>query len=55
MVTFVAKNSGEVKKKPIIILKELFFFVLVSTSGANDRRVRIHTEIKEQPLFSIKL
>ena len=36
MVTFVAKNSGEVKKKPMIILKEFIFFVLVSTSGASD-------------------
>ena len=36
MATFVAKNSGEVKKKPMIILKELFFFVLVSTSGVSD-------------------
>ena len=36
MATFVAKNSCEVKKKPMIILKELFFFVLVSTSGASD-------------------
>ena len=25
MATFVAKNSGEVKKKPMIILKEFFF------------------------------
>ena len=36
MATFVAKNSCEVKKKPMIILKELFFFVLVSTSGVSD-------------------
>ena len=36
MATFVAKNSGGVKKKPMIILKECFFFVLVSTSGASD-------------------
>ena len=50
MVTFVAKNSGGVTKKPMIILKEFFFFVLVSTSGA-----RIHTEITEQPSFFIKL
>ena len=26
MATFVAKNSGEVKKKPMIILKEFIFF-----------------------------
>ena len=36
MATFVAKNSGAVKKKPVIFLKEFFFFVLVSTSGASD-------------------
>ena len=30
MATFVAKNSGAVKKKPVIILKEFIFFVLVS-------------------------
>ena len=36
MATFVAKNSGEVKEKPMIILKEFFFFVLVSTSSASD-------------------
>ena len=26
LTTFVAKNSGEVKKKPMIILKEFIFF-----------------------------
>ena len=26
MATFVAKNGGAVKKKPVIILKEFFFF-----------------------------
>ena len=36
MATFVAKNSGGVKKKPMIVLKEFIFFVLVSTSGASD-------------------
>ena len=36
MATFVAKNSGAVKKKPVIILKEFIFFVLVSTSGTSD-------------------
>ena len=36
MVTFVAKNRGGVTKKSMIILKEFFFFVLVSTSGASD-------------------
>ena len=63
MATFVAKNSGGVEKKPMIILKEFIFFVLVSTSGAGistrlpetGRRARIHTEIREQPSFFIKL
>ena len=36
MATFVAKNGGAVKKKPVIILKGVFFFVLVSTSGTGD-------------------
>ena len=36
MATFVAKYSGGVKKKPMIILKEFFSFVLVSTSGGSD-------------------
>ena len=36
MATFVAKNSGAVKKKSVIILKEFIFFVLVSTSSASD-------------------
>ena len=36
MATFIAKNSGGVKKKPMIILEELIFFILVSTSGASD-------------------
>ena len=36
MVTFVAKKSGGVKKKPMIILQEFIIFVLVSTSGVSD-------------------
>ena len=36
MATFVAKNSGGVTKKPMIILKEIIFCVLVSTSCASD-------------------
>ena len=36
MATFVAKNIGGVKKKPMIILKEFIFFIMVSTSGASD-------------------
>ena len=36
MAAFVAKNSGGVKKKPMTILEECFFFVLVSKSGASD-------------------
>ena len=64
MATFVVRNSdGVKKKKPMIILKEFIFFVLVSTSGAGistrlpetGRRARIHTEIREQPSFFIKL
>ena len=35
MATFAAKNSGGVEKKPMIILKELIFFVLDSTSCAS--------------------
>ena len=37
MATFVAKNSGEVKKKPMIILKECFFFRF----SFNERRQRL--------------
>ena len=56
MATFVAKNSGGVKK-PIIFLKEFFFcFVLVLTSGASDQKdSRIHTERRDQPSLFIKL
>ena len=39
METFVAKNSGGVKKKPVIydnLERVYFFFVFVSTSGASD-------------------
>ena len=36
MATFVVKNSGGVTKKPMIILKEFIFFVVVSTSGTSD-------------------
>ena len=39
MATFVAKNNGGVKKKPMIILKEFFFSFSVSTSGASDWQV----------------
>ena len=39
MATFVATNSGGVKKTPMIILKECFFFVLVSTSWVSDWQV----------------
>ena len=37
MATFVAKNSGGVKKKPMIILKEFFFFRF----SFNKRRQRL--------------
>ena len=36
MATFIAKKSCGVKKKPMINLEELIFFILVSTSGASD-------------------
>ena len=58
MATFVAKNSGEVKQKLMIILKE-FVFIRVSfnkpVATATDRRARIHNEIREQPSFFVKL
>ena len=37
MVTFVAKNGGGVKKMPMIILKEFFFFRF----SFNKRRQRL--------------
>ena len=52
MATSVAKNSGGVKKKPMIILKEFFFSFQFHATG---RHARIHTEITEQPSFFIKL
>ena len=57
MATFVAKNSGEVKKKPMIILEEFIFFSFQFQQAAlaTGRRARIHTEIREQPSFSTKL
>ena len=50
------KNSGGVRKKPMIILKEFIFFSFKFQQAAPEtgRRARIHTEIREQPLF-IKL
>ena len=52
---FVAKNSGGVKKKPVIYdnLKRVYLFQ--QAAPATGRRARIHTEIREQPLFFIKL
>ena len=57
MATFVAKSSGGAKKKPMIILKGFFFFFFFfkQAAPATGRRARIHTEIREQPSFSIKL
>ena len=56
MATFVAKNSGGVTKKPMIILKEFFFsFWFQQAAPATGRHARIHTEITEQPSFFIKL
>ena len=52
---FVAKNSGGVKKKPVIYdnLKRVYLFQ--QAAPATGRRARIHTEIREQPSFFIKL
>ena len=57
MATFVAKKSGGVKKKPMIILKEFIFFCVFvpQAAPATGRRMRIHTEIREQPSFFIQL
>ena len=57
MATFVVKNSGGVKKKPMIILKEFFFFSFKfqQAAPASGRRERIHTEIRGQLSFFIKL
>ena len=57
MATFVAKNSGEVKKKPMIILKEsiLFRFSFNKLVLATGRRAKIRNEIREKPSFFIKL
>ena len=46
MATFVAKKSGRVKEKPMIILKEF-----QQAASAIGRRAMIHTEIREQPSF----
>ena len=57
MATFVAKNSGGVKKKPMIILRVYFFSLSFNKRGQRlaGVRARIHTEIREQPSFFIKL
>ena len=57
MVTFVAKKSGGVKKKPMIILKEFIFFrfSFQQAATATGRPAMIHSEIREQPSFFIKL
>ena len=43
MATFVAKNSGGVKKKPMIILKEFIFFSFKfqHAAPASGRRERL--------------
>ena len=47
MATFVAKNSGGVKNKPMIILKVNFFlFLFLQAVPATGRCARIHTEIR---------
>ena len=53
MATFVAKNSGEVKKKPM--KKPIFSFKFQQAAPATGRHARIHTEITEQSSFFIKL
>ena len=56
MATFFAKKSGGVKKKTMIILKEFTFsFQFQQAASATGRRAMIHPEIREQPLFFIKL
>ena len=55
MATFVAKNSGGVKKKPMIILKSFFSLQFQQPAPATSRRARFHIEIREQPSFFIKL
>ena len=53
MATFVAKNSGGVKKKPMIILKEFFFsFKFQQAAPATGKHARIHTEITDNLRFS---
>ena len=57
MATFVAKKRSGVKKKPMIFLKEFIFFrfSFQQAASATGRRAMIHTEIREQPSFFIKL
>ena len=54
MVTFVAKNSGGVKKKPII-LKLFFFSFSFIKQGQRLAGMRGFTLKWEQPWFFIKL
>ena len=56
MATFVAKNSGGVKKKPMIFLNEFIFFSFQFQQAvpATGRRARIHMKIRG-PSFFIKL
>ena len=57
MATFVAKKSSGMKKKPMIILKEFIFFrfSFQQAATATGRPAMIHSEIREQPSFFIKL
>ena len=56
MATFVAKNSGGVKKEANDILKRVYFFSFQFQQAvpATGRRARIHMKIRE-PSFFIKL
>ena len=53
MATFIAKNSGGVKKKPMIILEELIFFILVSTSGLSEKDWEIKSVASNKLIFRI--
>ena len=57
MATFVAKNSGGVKKQPMIILKEfnIYSFWFQQAAPATGRCARIHNEMREQPSFFRKI
>ena len=57
MATFVAKNSGGVKKKANDNLERVYIYscYFQQAAPATDRRAKIHNEIREQPSFFVKL